>query len=248
MCKYLLPLFLYSITLAGFMPTPALTSDVSPKSFKLSLDQSFVDMTRKKVLDFRATQSFSEEWTREGPPTEKIRAIQDYWINSYDWKTVENDINDRFHHFTTTVPGSGNYTASLDIHFLHERSPDSRAIPLLLIHGWPSSSLEWSKVIKPLQESYHVVTPDLPGFGFSAAPTGPGLGPREISQALHALMQQLGYERYGIVTTDLGWFTGMWMVADVEDSIIGHWSDFLHKSTNRSRSQKQRSNCIRYLL
>ena len=204
----------------------------SPVPFELKLDQSFIDTTSRKVRDYRPTVGLSEEWNNEGPPLRNISKVADYWANTYDWRQVEERINGDFDHYATTVPGNGNYPKPIPLHFVHQRSSDNNAIPLLLIHGWPSTFLEWSSVIKPLAESYHIVAPDLPGFGFSPSPKQSGMGPREFGRALDALMHQLGYDKYGIVTTDLGWFTGMWMAQDVRDSIIGHMTDFFMAEPN----------------
>lgn len=201
-----------------------------PQPFELKLDSSFLDMTLRKVRDYRPTPGLSTEWTMEGPPDHKLREVAQYWGTSYDWKAIEKRINADFNHYATTVPGNGNYSESIPLHFVHHRSSNDDAVPLLLLHGWPSTFLEWSKVIKPLSDdpkhSFHIVAPDLPGFGFSPAPKMPGLGPREMGKAFDSLMHQLGYDKYGIITTDLGWFSGMWMVHDVEESIIGHFTDF----------------------
>ncbi|KAL6401306.1 hypothetical protein AUP68_15174 [Ilyonectria robusta] len=190
-----------------------------PQPFELRLDDSFLEMALRK------------EWTLEGPTSERLADVAEYWGTKYDWRSVEERINRDYHHYATTVSGSGNYTQDIPLHFLHHRSARDDAMPLLLLHGWPSSVLEWSKVIKPLSEHqdqpFHVVAPDLPGFGFSPAPKQPGLGPREMGDAFDKLMHQLGYDRYGLVTTDLGWFTGLWMVGDQEDSVIGHMTDFI---------------------
>lgn len=215
-----------------------------PQPFQLNLDESFVEKTLRKVKDYRPTNGLSTEWDMEGPPKETIENVAKYWSTEYDWRAVEKNINTDFHHFATTVSGHGNYTQSIPLHFIHHTSDSDDAIPLLLLHGWPSSFLEWSKVIEPLTQhtgqSFHIVAPDLPGFGLSPAPRQPDLGPREMAKAFDELMHQLGYEKYGIVTTDLGWFVGMWMVNEVEDNIIGHMTDFfLTPPTDSDRARIQ---------
>ena len=204
-----------------------------PAKFELNLDSAFVEQTNSKVSLFRPTNDFGDEWTIEGPPSLKLKEAADYWKNKYDWTTRLSKINDDFNHFATVVPATGNYTEEIPLHFIHHPSKDKNAMPLLLLHGWPSSHLEWSDVIEPLvkgnvknKQTFHVVAPDLPGFGWSPAPLKPGMGPRELSVAFNSLMQQLGYKKYGIATTDLGWFTGMWMVNEAEDHILGHFTDF----------------------
>ena len=216
-----------------------------PVQFNISVHQSFLDFTARKVRDYRPTRSFSEDWSLEGPPENRVADVAKYWSTNYDWGAVEQRMNYELDHYATTVPGNGNYLLPIPLHFIHQRANKIDGIPLLLLHGWPSSYLEWSKVIKPLaqypDQPFHIVAPDLPGFGFSPAPTGPGLGPREMGRAFDSLMHQLGYERYGIVTTDLGWFTGMWMVYDVQESILGHMTDFFvvpPNATDRERLAK----------
>ncbi|PTB34743.1 hypothetical protein M441DRAFT_154975 [Trichoderma asperellum CBS 433.97] len=201
-----------------------------PQPFNVELDDSFLEMTLRKVRDYRPTFGLSDQWTIEGPPSRALIDVADYWSTKYSWRSVERKMNDDFNHFATTVPGSDEYTDPISFHYIHQRSPTHNAIPLLLLHGWPSTLLEWSKVVRPLgehlEQSFDIVAPDLPGFGLSPAPKRSGLGPRALARALDALMLQLGYEKYGIVTTDIGWFIGMWMVNEVKDSIIGHMTDF----------------------
>lgn len=219
-----------------------------PRPFEVKLLQPFVDMTLRKVRDYRPTFGLSTTWALEGPPHQDINRIAKIWGSDYDWRSVESQINDEFKHYATVVPGSGNYNLPIPLHFVHHVSKNEDAIPLLLLHGWPSSFLEWSKVIKPLSEhanrSFHVVAPDLPGFGFSPAPKQPGMGPREMGRAFDLMMKQLGYDKYGIATTDLGWTVGMWMVHDVQDSIIGHMCDFFMVPPNEDDQARMQAGTL----
>src|ERR1700746_2345514 len=97
------------------------------------------------------------------------------------------------------------------IHFIHERSPRAEAVPLMLIHGWPGSILEFLALIEPLTHpkdsstpAFDVVVPSLPGFGFSGPTTTRGWGPERVAKALTVLMHRLGYSRYGIRGGDWG--------------------------------------------
>ncbi|KAH6988851.1 Alpha/Beta hydrolase protein [Ilyonectria sp. MPI-CAGE-AT-0026] len=201
----------------------------SPTQFEIHVSQEFIDLTLRKVRDYRPSRSLYSNWTIEGPPDWAITSLADHWKKKYKWRATEKRIN-QFDHYATTVPGSRNYTAPIPLHFVHQRSANSDATPLLLLHGWSSTHFEWSRVIGPLTQNgnktFHVVAPDLPGYGFSPAPTQPSMGPREMGAALNALMKQLGYETYGIVSTDLGWALGMWMVEDFPDSLTGLFTDF----------------------
>ncbi|KAF5664979.1 epoxide hydrolase [Fusarium heterosporum] len=202
----------------------------APQPFYLSVDRDFIEQTQIKVKTWRSPVALHSNWTNEGPPPDLLQDVAQYWGNEYDWPSVEVSLNHKGNHYATSVPIEGNYSASVSLHFVHQQSTNPDAIPLLLLHGWPSTHLEWSKVIEPLvnddKTPFHVVAPDLPGFGFSPAPTKPGLGPRQNALVMDGLMKQLGYSKYGVASTDLGWQIAMWMVRDVESSIIGHITDF----------------------
>ncbi|KAL9564181.1 hypothetical protein ACKAV7_011688 [Fusarium commune] len=198
----------------------------STQRFDIKVNQDFLDFTLRKVRDYRPVNSFFSDWTNEGPPKDAVKDLAEYWGSKYNWREVERSINKDYKHYATTVPGNSNYSAHIPIHFVHERSKNSKATPLLLLHGWSSTHLEWRKVFPKLSENFHVVAIDLPGYGFSPAPTKPGLGAKEQAIAFDALMQQLGYKKYGVVSTDLGWVCGSAMTEYVGENIIGHFTDF----------------------
>ena len=143
-----------------------------------------------------------------------MKEIHDYWLNDYDWRKHEKEIN-KFPQFLTTIN-------ELDVHFIHFKSPHKNAKPLIITHGWPGSVVEFFKVIERLADpkvdgsnaeiAFDVITPSLPGFGFSGKPTKPGFGVEKIADTFSKLMQTLGYEKYfaqggdwgAAVTTALG--------------------------------------------
>jgi len=133
------------------------------------------------------------DWS-QGMPLETIRHLCDDWLNDYDWRAVESEIN-----------GVGSFVArvdELDIHFLHVQSRRSDARPLLITHGWPGSIIEGLDVIQGLvdppsdQPAFHVILPSLPGYGFSAKPAQTGWGLARIADAWAELMTRLGYDRF----------------------------------------------------
>jgi len=144
--------------------------------------------------------------TSQGPTPEKLEVLTDYWRRSYDWRKVESELNG-WGFNRTTIDG-------LDIDFLHIRSPEPNATPLIMTHGWPGSVLEFRKVIGPLtdpvahggdaSQAFHLVIPTLPGFGFSAKPHDTGWTIPRIARAWITLMDRLGYERWGAQGGDLG--------------------------------------------
>ncbi|WDK23212.1 epoxide hydrolase [Colletotrichum graminicola] len=102
-----------------------------------------------------------------------------------------------------------------------------------MLHGWPSTHTDWNEILKPLTSpedadtpAFHVVAPDMPGFGFSPAPTHGGFGPRQAGAAFANLMKTLGYDKYGVISTDAGWWVAMFMAYDEKENLVGHFTDF----------------------
>jgi len=154
-----------------------------------------------------------DDWS-QGVPQAEVQRLCAYWADGYDWAARAARL-DRFPQFRTTIDGLG-------VHYVHVRSPEPGALPLLITHGWPGSIVEFQDVIGPLSDpaahgakgspAFHVVCPSLPGYGWSDAPTGPGVGVARIATMWAQLMARLGYDRYGaqggdwgsMVTTALG--------------------------------------------
>src|SRR5207342_1757898 len=149
-----------------------------------------------------------------GVPQPYLKELAEYWRDDYDWRRAEAEIN-AYPQFATTIDG-------VEVHFLHVRSPETDAFPLLLTHGWPGSFVEFLDVIGPLtdprahggdpSDAFHVVIPSVPGYAFSGPTHERGWDPGRIATAWDALMTGLGYERYGaqggdwgaMITTQLG--------------------------------------------
>jgi len=136
-----------------------------------------------------------DDWS-QGIPLDYTRELAGYWAHDYDWRAREAALN-RFDQFVTEIDG-------LDIHFIHQRSSNPDALPLIITHGWPGSVVEFHKVIEPLTEDFHVVCPSLPGYGFSGKPTRTGWSVEKIAEAWATLMGRLGYDRYGAQGGDWG--------------------------------------------
>ena len=178
-----------------------------------------------------------------------MTAVAEYWSKDYNWTSTQDEINSNFSHFAITIPSTGNYKHPVPLHFVHERSDVDNAIPLVLIHGWPSTHREWYKVIEPLRspaesstQAFHVVVPDLPGFGFSPAPAYSGLDAREMGDALNQLMIKLGYDKYGVVGTDLGWVVALFIADQTPQNVIGFFSDFWLIQPNATDLERRAQN------
>ena len=124
---------------------PTFCSDSSPyhpRPYTIDIDQQFIAQTRDKVLAFRSSSDPIGPLWSDGPPNSSIQAIAEYWTTEFDWFETQAATNKNFSQYMTTVPPSGNYDFDLEIYFIHQRSTRDEAIPILMLHGWPSTSLE----------------------------------------------------------------------------------------------------------
>lgn len=168
------------------------------KLFTLTADASAVADLRERLSKTRWPEPETVEDWSQGVPLAYAKQLADYWRTEYDWPDRLAKLA-AYDHFTTEIDG-------LDIHFMHKRSAEPGARPLILTHGWPGSVFEFLEIIDPLtdpvahggraEDAFHVVCPSLPGFGFSGTPTEPGWGVMKIAATWNTLMERLGYERY----------------------------------------------------
>jgi epoxide hydrolase len=152
-----------------------------------------------------------------------LKELVAYWRDSFDWRAQERRLN-QFTQYKTTIDG-------LDIHFIHQRSNNPNALPLLLLNGWPSTIDEYSKVIGPLtdpvryggraEDAFHVVIPSMPGYGFSGKPRERGYGNERITADWAKLMARLGYSRYGTQGTDIGAGIATQLAVDDAAHVVG---------------------------
>ena len=179
-------------------------SDVT--EFHIDVPDAELDDLRARLRNTRWPEPETVEDRSQGVPLTYLQDLSRYWAESYDWRTTERRLN--------ALPQIRTEIDGLDFHFLHVRSPDPHALPLILTHGWPGSIVEFLKVIGPLtdprahggdaSDAFHVVCPSLPGFGFSDKPTRTGWGIERTAAAWAELMARLGYERYGAQGSDWG--------------------------------------------
>ncbi|MFY0407808.1 epoxide hydrolase family protein [Solicola sp. PLA-1-18] len=168
-------------------------------------DDELDDLHRRLDATRWAPESPDEEWVR-GIPTSYLRELAEHWRHAYVWRAHEARLNE-LPQFTTTIDGQR-------VHFLHVRSPEPDATPLIVTHGWPGSVAEFLEVVGPLADprahggdpadAFHVVAPSIPGFAFSTPVTEPGWNVDRIARTFAALMSRLGYERYAAQGGDWG--------------------------------------------
>jgi pimeloyl-ACP methyl ester carboxylesterase len=165
-------------------------------SFRIEIAEAELEDLRDRLRRTRWPERETVDDWSQGVPLAYVRELCDHWASDYDWRATEARLN-ALPQFRTEIDGLG-------IHFIHVRSRDPDAIPLVMTHGWPGSVVEFLKVIEPLTDDFHLVLPSLPGFGFSDKPEAPGWGIERIADAWAELMGRLGYERYGAQGSDWG--------------------------------------------
>ena len=152
------------------------------------------------------------DWT-QGVPVGYVQDLCRYWAEEYDWPAREERLN-QVEQFVIEIDG-------MAIHFLHVPSSAPNALPLVLTHGWPGSFVEFMDVIGPLSETYHVVVPSLPGYGWSGKPSEGGWGVARIADAWAELMTRLGYDRFGAQGGDWGAAVTVQLAACHPDRVVG---------------------------
>ena len=200
-----------------------MTAETEIRPFRIDIPHAELDDLADRLARTRwAPQLPGDRWTR-GVPVDYLRDLTDHWRSGYDWRKHEAELN-AHPQFTTEIDGQ-------TVHFLHVRSPEPDALPLILTHGWPGSIVEFLDVIGPLSDprshgadpaaAFDLVIPSLPGFGFSPAPTEAGWNTRRVAVAFAELMARLGYRRYGAQGGDLGAFVSPDLGRVDADHVVG---------------------------
>jgi pimeloyl-ACP methyl ester carboxylesterase len=180
-----------------------------PRPFAVNVPAATLTDLRERLARARFPDEPPDAGWRYGAELAYVKALAAYWRERYDWRRWETELN-RFRQFTAPVAG-------IDLHFLHEEGRGPKPMPLLLSHGWPGSVWEFHKILPMLTDparfggdpgdSFTVVAPSLPGYGFSFTPGQPRFGVPQIADVFAFLMTNvLGYERYGAQGGDWGGF------------------------------------------
>ena len=174
------------------------SDDTAVRAFQVDFPESELTELRRRVTATRWPERETVGDDSQGVPLAMMQELTRYWGTDYDWRTCQAKLN-ALPQFLTEIDG-------LDIHFIHVRSPHEDALPLIVTHGWPGSIIEQMKIIEPLTnptahgapvaDSFHLVIPSLPGYGFSAKPASTGWDPARVARAWVVLMKRLGYTRF----------------------------------------------------
>ena len=184
---------------------------VSP--YTISIERKVIDQVYQRVSSYPWDALISVDGWAYGSDPSYMKELCEYWVNDFDWFKQEEKIN-KFDHYKTSIE-------NVDIHFIYEKGSGDSPTPLVISHGWPGSFLEFLDVIEPLahperfggdiSQSFDVIVPSLPGFGFSG-PIARAYGPREIASMFNTLMtDRLGYKSYMAQGGDWGSAVTSWL-------------------------------------
>ncbi|KOX32514.1 epoxide hydrolase [Saccharothrix sp. NRRL B-16348] len=195
--------------------------DIRP--FRIDIPQEQLDDLEARLAATRWPDELPGVGWSRGVPVGYLKDLAEHWRTAYDWRAHEAAINEH-PQFLATVAGQ-------TVHFLHVRSPEPDALPLVLLHGWPGGVTDFLDVIGPLSDprahggdpatAFHLVVPSLPGFGFSTPLAGPGMGAARMAGVLVELMDALGYGRYGVQGYDTGAWVGPEVARQAPDRVVG---------------------------
>ena len=196
--------------------------DIQP--YKIGVPQDVLDDLRERLGDTRWPDQIAGAGWEYGTSLDYLRGLVEYWRTGFDWRTQERLINN-FDQFLADIDG-------LPVHFIHQRGQGLEPFPLIISHGWPGSICEMLKIIPMLTDpaahgadpadSFDVVVPSLPGYGFSGKPTGRGMGNRRIASMWRRLMVEgLGYSRFGAQGGDWGGMISSRLGFDFPEDVAG---------------------------
>jgi pimeloyl-ACP methyl ester carboxylesterase len=184
-------------------------------------DEVFEDL-RRRLSETRWPNQIGSSW-EYGTDLTYLKELCEYWRTKFDWRAQEKTLN-RFDHFMTEID-------SLNVHFIHQRSENPNALPIVITHGWPGSIFEFVKIIGPLsdpttyggdiEDAFHVVCISMPGFGFSDPPDKPGFDIKQVAKVVAKLMARLDYPKYGAQGGDWGSSVSSWLGSLDEEHVCG---------------------------
>jgi pimeloyl-ACP methyl ester carboxylesterase len=196
-------------------------SDIRP--FQVNVPEAELTDLRRRIKATKWPEKETVNDESQGVQFATTQKLARYWATDYDWRKAEAKIN-ALPNFITNIDG-------LDIHFIHVRSKEKNAMPLIITHGWPGSFIEQMKVIAPLtnpvgyggkaEDAFDVVIPSLPGYGFSGKPTEPGWDPARIARAWTTLMKRLGYTKFVAQGGDWGNAVSETMAVQAPPELLG---------------------------
>jgi pimeloyl-ACP methyl ester carboxylesterase len=185
--------------------------------FSVNIPQLALDDLKLRLKNTRWTDEIIDSGWNYGTNLSYMKELADYWLNKFDWRKVENEIN-AYPNFIADIDGH-------KIHFIHVKGKGKKSTPLIITHGWPGSFLEMMKLIPLLTNdpdfSFDLVIPSVIGFGFSDKINHQGCNSAFVADLWHKLMNELGYKKYGAQGGDIGSGISTWLSFKYPDCIIG---------------------------
>ena len=193
------------------------------RPFQVNIPETDLTELRRRIKATRFPEKETVTDFSQGVQLAFMQALAQYWATDYNWRRCEAQLN-AHPQFVTEIDG-------LDIHFIHVRSRNEAAMPLIVTHGWPGSPIEQLKIIGPLTnptahggsalDAFDLVIPSMAGYGFSGKPTTPGWDPARMARAWVELMKRLGYSRFVAQGGDWGGFVTNAMALQAPPELIG---------------------------
>ncbi len=193
------------------------------QSFRVEVPQADLDDLHSRLDATRWSENLPEAGWDRGVPVDYLKELAGYWRTSFDWRAAEARLNE-FPQFTTEIDGA-------NVYFIHVRSPEPAAMPMVITHGWPGSVVEFLDVIGPLtdprshggnpEDAFDLVIPSMPGFGFSGPVGQPGWDNARVGAAWGELMRRLGYDRYLVQGADFGIGVSLALAMTHPDRVAG---------------------------
>ncbi|MDP9079631.1 MAG: epoxide hydrolase [Bacteroidota bacterium] len=212
-----------ALSSAQGVPASNAQSNEAVRPFSIHISQVKLVDLKRRVLATKWPDKETVTDQSQGVQLSTMQALANYWATKYDWRKCEEKLNS-YPQFITNIDG-------VDIHFIHVRSKNPNALPMIITHGWPGSIIEELKIIGPLtdplafggkaEDAFDVVIPSLPGYGFSGKPTTTGWDPQHIARAWAVLMKRLGYNRFVAQGGDWGNAVTEQMALQAPPGLIG---------------------------
>ncbi len=187
------------------------------KPFSAHISEEILDDLKTRIRNARWTDEITNSDWNYGTSQSFLKELCHYWLNSFDWRKVEAEINS-FPNFIANIDDH-------DIHFIHVKGKSENCIPLIITHGWPGSFIEMIKLIPLLTEdknfSFDLVIPSIIGFGYSSASKVNGCNSKFVAGLWQKLMLELGYQQYGAQGGDIGSGISTWLALKYPENVIG---------------------------
>ncbi len=193
------------------------------QEFRIHVEDAVLQDLRHRLERARLPDQIPGSGWQYGTDRDYMAGLLRYWRSDYDWRSHEARLNE-LPHFKAEIDG-------IDLHFVHVRSKEPGALPLVITHGWPGSVYEFMDVIGPLTDpvahggdaadAFHLVLPSMPGYAFSSPSRHPGMGVDSVAGVIAKLMERLGYGRYAAQGGDWGSAVAAWLARDNPDRLVG---------------------------